>query len=160
MRINSTRFGTFEVRDDAILTFPDGLIGLPGTRYVLVAQEAQLPFCWLQSAEHDHLAVPVTNPWTFFPDYEIRVNDDEARRLELSSPDQAEIVCVVRASESLEDFTVNLTAPVLIHRDRRIGRQIINDAHGYSVRHRLFSEVELDAALPEASSVSVQATAI
>ena len=32
MQIESTRFGTLEVRDDAVLTFPDGLIGLPGTR--------------------------------------------------------------------------------------------------------------------------------
>ncbi len=30
MQIESTRFGTLEVRDDTVLTFPDGLIGLPG----------------------------------------------------------------------------------------------------------------------------------
>ena len=30
MDIESTRFGTFQVLDDLVLTFPDGLIGLPG----------------------------------------------------------------------------------------------------------------------------------
>jgi flagellar assembly factor FliW len=129
MRIESTRFGTFEVDDTAILTFPDGLIGLPGTTYALVAREEQLPFCWLHSAEHDDVAVPVTNPWLFYPDYEIRV-------------------------------TVNLAAPVVIHRANRIGRQIINDAHGYAVRHPLFGEVELDDAQPVAPGIPVEATAI
>jgi flagellar assembly factor FliW len=160
MRIESTRFGTFEVDDTAILTFPDGLIGLPGTTYALVAREEQLPFCWLHSAEHDDVAVPVTNPWLFYPDYEIRVTDDEAEKLGLSEPNEAEIVCVVRASSSLDEYTVNLAAPVVIHRANRIGRQIINDAHGYAVRHPLFGEVELDDAQPVAPGIPVEATAI
>ena len=160
MHIESTRFGTFEVDDDSVLTFSDGLIGLPGTQYVLVAREEQLPFCWLHSVDHEDVAVPVTNPWLFFADYEIRVTDDEEERLQLTSPEEAEIVCVVRASSSLGEFTVNLAAPVVIHRAHRIGRQIINDAHGYAVRHPLFSEVELNDALPAASSVPLQATAI
>ena len=159
MHIESTRFGTFEVHDDAVVTFPEGLIGLEGTRYALVAREEQLPFCWLHSADHEDIAVPVVNPWLFFPDYEIRVSDDEAEAIGLTSAEDAEIVCIVRATESMEDFTANLAAPVVIHRVNRLGRQIINDAHGYAVRHRLFSEVELDA-MPVVTSAPVQATAI
>ena len=160
MNIESTRFGTFDVDDSAVLTFSEGLIGLPGTQWVLIAREEQLPFCWLHSAEHDDVAVPVTNPWLFYPDYEIRVTDDEAERLGLTSPEEAEIVCVVRASSSLDEYTVNLAAPVVIHRANRIGRQIINDAHGYAVRHPLFAEVELVDAQPVAAGVPVEATAI
>ena len=58
MYIDSTRFGRFEVEDDLLLTFPDGLIGLPGTRYVLVAQSATAPFYWLHSVDHAEVAVP------------------------------------------------------------------------------------------------------
>ena len=36
--IESTRFGTLDVRDDTVLAFPNGLIGLPGTQYALLAQ--------------------------------------------------------------------------------------------------------------------------
>ena len=43
MDIESTRFGTFQVLDDLVLTFPDGLIGLPGERYVLVAKDESSP---------------------------------------------------------------------------------------------------------------------
>jgi len=162
MDIESTRFGTFSVRDDLVLTFSDGLIGLPGERYVLVAKDEGSPFYWLHSAENAEVAVPVTNPWLFFSDYEVRVTDEDADLLGLTSPEEADIFCVVRAASELEDFTVNLAAPVIIHRANRLGRQIINDAGGYSVRHHLFSEVELNEATAMAaeSENPTQATAV
>ncbi len=160
MNIASTRFGTFEVADEAILEFPDGLIGLPGTRYALVAREEQLPFYWLQSAEHEEIALPVTNPWLFFPDYEIHVPDDEALVLGLSAPEEADVLCVVRATESPANVTINLAAPIVVHRRSRRGRQIVNGAPGYSVRQPLFSEVELEDARPAAPAVGVHVTAV
>jgi hypothetical protein len=50
MDIQNTRIGTFNVRDDLVLTFPNGLIDVPGERYVLVAKdESSPPFFWLHS---------------------------------------------------------------------------------------------------------------
>jgi flagellar assembly factor FliW len=140
-----------EVADEAVLTFPDGLIGLPGTRYALVEHDSDSPFLWLHSTEHEDVALPVTTPWLFFSDYEVRVPDEDARRLELARPEDADILCVVRASEELSDFTINLAGPVIVHRGRHLGRQIINDVGGYSVRHPLFNEVELSDVQPAAT---------
>lgn len=159
MQIESSRFGTVEVRDDAVLTFPSGLIGLPGERWALIAQDERSPFYWLHSAEHADVAVPVTRPWLFFHDYEVRVSDEEARSLGLAGPEGAEILCVVRATPRLEDFTINLAGPIVINTARRLGRQIINESGGYAVRQPLFAEVELTDVPPEASRVSVPAAA-
>ena len=41
--IESTRFGALEIPDDAVLEFPDGLIGLGGTRYALIARDGGGP---------------------------------------------------------------------------------------------------------------------
>jgi flagellar assembly factor FliW len=160
MHILSSRFGPFEVADEAVLDFPDGLIGLPGRRYVLVAREEQLPFYWLHSAEHEEIAVPVTNPWLFFPTYEIRVPDEEAELLGLAAAAEAEVLCVVRAGPEPAAVTINLAAPIVIHRRARLGRQVINDAPGYGVRQPLFAEVDLERARPLAQEVGVQATAV
>jgi flagellar assembly factor FliW len=159
MHIESTRFGTMEIGDDAILTFPDGLPGLPGERWALVAKDESSPFYWLHSVEHADVAVPVTSPWQFFTDYEVRVSDEEADRLGLVDAGDAYIVCVVRAAEQLADFTINLAGPVIINKGSRLGRQILNDTGGYSVRHPLFSEVELNEVRPAVSAVPVTATA-
>jgi flagellar assembly factor FliW len=158
MQIESTRFGLIEIRDDAELVFPDGLIGLPGTRYALLSQADGSPFFWLHSLEHPEIALPVTSPWLFFTDYEVKVSDDEARKLELLEPEQADVFCVVKATEAIEDFSINLVGPVIIHAERRLGAQIINEIGGYSVRQPLFSEVELNHVQPASSVVPVAAT--
>lgn len=160
MKIHTTRFGLIEIRDDAVLTFPDGLIGLPGTKYALIAETEESPFYWLHSVEEPDVGLPVTTPWLFFPDYEVRVTDEDARRLDLESPDQADILCVVRSSEAIEEFTANLVAPVVIHAAKRLGRQIINDAGGYRVQQPLFEEVGLDNVQPATTGVPVAAKAV
>jgi len=157
MHVESTRLGTMEVRDDSVLTFADGLPGLPGDRWALIATGEDSPFFWLQSIDYADVAVPVTSPWLFFGDYEVRLSDDEAARLGLSDAGDAYIVCVVRAAEQLDEFTINLVSPLVINAGSRQGRQVINDAGGYSVRHPLFSEVELDAVPPARSAVPVTA---
>jgi flagellar assembly factor FliW len=160
MMIHSTRFGTFEVGDDAVLTFPDGVPGLPGEQYVLVARDENSPFYWLHSVEHADVALPVTNPWLFFPEYDVRVPDEDARRVALAAPENAQILCVVRATEKLEDFTINLAGPIVVNTSGKLGRQILNDAGGYSVRHPLFSEVELNQAEAAAERTVVEAAVV
>jgi flagellar assembly factor FliW len=159
MQVESTRFGTLEVRDETVLTFPDGLIGLPSTRYALIAQTDRTPFYWLHSAEEPDIAVPVTMPWLFFSNYEVRVSDEDAAQLLLGNPASVEIFCVVRAAPTLEEFTINLAGPLIVNADKRLGRQIINAAGGYAVRQPLFSEVELKQVRAGATQVSVPATA-
>jgi flagellar assembly factor FliW len=159
MMIGSSRFGEVEVRDDAVLEFPDGLIGLPGKRYALLGEAPDSPFFWLHSVDHADVAVPVTNPWLFFDTYEVRVSDEDAARLALVDPSDADILCVVRASERLDECSVNLAAPVVLHTSTRQGRQIINDVHGYAVREPLFAEVELSDVQATAPRIPVAAQA-
>jgi flagellar assembly factor FliW len=157
MRIPSTRFAALEVDEDAVLTFSEGLIGLPGTTYTLVAHGEGSPFHWLHSLEHPEVAVPVTSPWIFFGDYEVRLTDDEAASMGLSEAGQAEVMCVVRAAPELADFTINLAGPIIVHSATRLCRQLVKDRAGYSVRHPLFSEVELSEAGPAVPAVPVAA---
>jgi flagellar assembly factor FliW len=127
---------------------------------VLVARDESSPFYWLHSVEHANVALPVTNPWLFFPQYDVRVADEDARRVALDSPENAQILCVVRASDQLEDFTVNLAGPIVLNVNGKLGRQILNDTGGYSVRHPLFSEVELAEARAAAEGTVVEAAAV
>ena len=144
MLLESTRFGEIEVDDHDVLVLPDGLIGLPGTTYTLITTNDQSPFRWLHSTEDPELALPVSSPWSFFSDYEVRVPDDDVSSLGLDDASGAEILCVVKAAETLEDFTINLAAPIVIHRGRRLARQVINEVVGYDVRQRLLSDDQLD----------------
>ena len=137
--IESTRFGSLDINDDAVIEFPNGLIGLGGSRYVLIAREESAPFLWLHSLDDPSLAIPVTNPWYFFSSYEVEVSDSEAERIGVTDPSQADVYVTVRAGEAIEDFRANLRAPILVAGGR--GHQVINEASGTSVRAPLFEEV-------------------
>ena len=139
LTIESTRFGSLEIPDDAVIEFPNGLIGLGGTRYSLIARDESAPFLWLHSIDDPSLAIPVTNPWNFFATFEVEISDSEAERIGVTDPAKAEVLVTVRAGESLDDFRANLRAPILISGGR--GHQVINEASGTSVRAPLFAEV-------------------
>jgi flagellar assembly factor FliW len=134
--IESTRFGSIEVPDEGVIEFSTGLIGLAGTRYALVAKEEDSAFVWLHSVDDPSLALAVTNPFQFFPEYEVVLSDGEASRIGITSPDQADVFVTVRTAPELENFRCNLRAPILVSEGR--GFQVINEAEDAPVRAPLF----------------------
>ena len=134
--IESTRFGIIDIPDEGVIEFPHGLIGLAGKRYALVAKEEDSAFLWLHSVDDPSLALAVTNPFQFFPTYEVLLSDSEAARIGITSPDQADVFVTVRTAPELENFRCNLRAPILVSAGR--GFQVINEAEDAPVRAPLF----------------------
>jgi len=134
--LQSTRFGTLEVSEQALIEFPCGLIGLPGTRYALLARSEDAAFLWLHSIDDPDLAIPVTNPFRFFAGYEVELSDDEAARIGITANDETSVYVTVRAAGSLDEFCANLRAPLLVSAGR--GHQVINQAPDAPVRAPLF----------------------
>src|SRR4051812_18216945 len=124
LTVESTRFGTVEVPDEAVIEFPNGILGLQGRQWTLMARDPDSDFLWLHSLEDPSLALPVTNPWLFFPDYVVEIDDNDAKRIGVANPGEADVYVTVRAAESLEDFRANLRAPILVHSGQ--AHQIIN----------------------------------
>ena len=135
--LESTRFGSVEIPSEAVVDFPAGLIGLGGRRYAIVARDEDATFVWLQSLEDPDLALPLTNPWRFFANYEVELADDEAERIGVDEAEETAVYVTVRAAESLEDFSANLRAPILIAHGS--GFQVINQAPDAPVRAPLFA---------------------
>lgn len=144
--LQSSRFGRIEIPSDAVLDFPAGLIGLGGTRYALLARSEESAFVWLHSLDDPELAVPLTNPWRFFPTYEVELADEEAERIGITDAEATSVYVTVRAAEVLEDFCANLRAPILIAHGK--GHQVINQSPDAPVRAPLFAAEE-QAPAPE-----------
>ena len=137
MTVESSRFGRVEIDPDRIVEFPDGLIGLGGSRYALLASDEESPFLWLHSLEDPELALPVTDPARFFASFQVELADEDAERLGLDDVTAVAIYVTVRAAESLEDFSANLKAPILVWNGQ--GHQVINQASDCSLRAPLFA---------------------
>jgi flagellar assembly factor FliW len=135
--IESARFGHVEIEPDTVVEFPDGLIGLSGSRYALLATGSQGPFLWLQSLEDPGLALPVTNPHQFFSGYAVELSDDDAERLGLADLGSVDVYVTVRAGETPQDFAANTRAPILVWSGE--AHQVINHAPGCELRAPLFA---------------------
>jgi flagellar assembly factor FliW len=144
LTIESSRFGRVEIEASAVIEFPEGLIGLDGSRYALIASDPDAAIIWLQSLEDPGLALPVTNPHRFFADFAVEVIDEDAERLALDGSSAMDVYVTVRAAPALEDFTANLKAPILV----RAGQawQVINQAPGCELRVPLFPQHDANGA--------------
>ncbi len=134
--LQSTRFGEVEIDADSVIEFADGLIGLGGRRFALLAPKPDSPFVWLHSLEDPGLALPVTNPHLFFADFALVLDDDVAERLGIDAGTTVDVYVTVRAAEDPADFAANLRAPIIV-RDGR-GHQVLNQAPGCELRAPLF----------------------
>ncbi len=135
-RHETSRFGEVAVIAESIVAFPDGLIGLGGSRYALLSTDARSPFLWLQSLEHPAIALPVTNPHRFFKGFAVELADADAENLGFDDGVPADVYVTVTASSVLSEITVNLKAPILIRAGA--GHQVINQRDGAAVKTPLF----------------------
>ena len=139
--IPTTRFGDLEVRPEDLLHFPDGLIGLGGTEYLLVSAR-QEPFVWLQSLADPAVALVLCEPGRFFPDFQLEISDSEGQHLGLDADTRTQVFVTVRAAPRAADCTANLRAPIVVLGTRgaepRRAHQVINQASGVALRAPLF----------------------
>jgi flagellar assembly factor FliW len=135
--VNSSRFGELDVPGEAMIEFPGGMIGVGGSRFALLTRDEDGAFKWLQETAQEDLALPVTDPFVFFPDYEVVLSDAEAERIGITDPSQADVLVVVRADEDPGRVSANLLAPILV--SAGVGHQVLNEATWAPLREPLLS---------------------
>ena len=139
VKIDSTRFGTIDVPDDTILTFPSGMIGFGDLAATRSSSSGRTPSsCGCSRSTTAALAFPIVLPWVFYWDYEVQLSDEDMRLLDVERADQISIYCVVRVTANVREATINLFSPVVVNNQDRAARQVLNAVEGYSTRDPLF----------------------
>ncbi len=127
MKINTTRFSRVEIEQDDVLFFPQGLMGLEDCQHwVLLADAENELLGWLQSTTRPEIAMAVVSPRRLVAGYQVRIARNELAPLSLTHPQQAKVLVIVGRND--RSITLNLKAPLLIHLDQRLGRQVLNNA--------------------------------
>jgi flagellar assembly factor FliW len=142
LTFESPRFGRVEIDPATVIEFPEGLIGLGGTRFALLTSQPGNPLMWLHCIDDPSLSLPITEPHRFFSDFPVELTNDDAERIGYDDESPMDVYVTVVAAATLEGFTANQKAPILI-RDRR-GHQVINQAPGADLRAPLFAEALAD----------------
>lgn len=117
------------------IRFAEGIPGFPEhTRFTLIELAEDGAFQLLQSLDDEGVAMIVTNPWLFLPDYEMEIPDDTRAELGLDAPEDAVVLSAVTLDSSNNRFHVNLLGPFVVHRETGHGRQLILADSDHPVR--------------------------
>jgi len=142
MKINTSRFGEIEINEDLIFNFIEPILGYDSLqKYVLVDNQPDSPFKWLQSMENGDVAFPVTFPTYFGIDYQFVIPEDKSKKLELTGADNLitfNIVCIPQGKP--EESTINLAGPIVVNAENKNGMQLVLTNTKYTVKHKLFDE--------------------
>jgi flagellar assembly factor FliW len=141
MQVNTSRFGSLAIQEEALLTFPSGLIGFPEcTRYVILDHDREVPFKWLQSVDDGTLAFVVMDPLLFKPDYQLVLEPQEIAELDASGEEEVVVLVLLTIPASdPRSVTANLRGPIVISQRSRRGKQVILREE-WPTQYRLFPE--------------------
>ncbi len=141
MRVQSSRFGEFEIEASRALNFTQSLLGFPESKTYVVIEVEDSPYIWLQSVDESDVAFLATSPFLFFPDYDLVLGDEEQLALDLEDPSQVEVLALLTvhrsSGDTLEQITANLLGPIIINTESRQALQLVLDNPTYSTREPL-----------------------
>lgn len=142
MKANTRLFGTIDIADDKVITMEKGMIGFPELNHfalIFDEEKGQKPtsIMWLQSMDDPDIAFPVMNPHAVKEDYQPNVNEEIVAPLGELTADNAYILVTVTVPKKVEDFSVNLKAPIVINMDNKKGVQLIVE-DDYPVKYMIY----------------------
>jgi flagellar assembly factor FliW len=148
MEIETTRFGRLAVDDERIITVPRGLLGFPShTRYALIQTSEENYFFWLQSVDEPALAFVVTDPTTFFKDYDVPLREETCEELQLTDASFAQVFVICNKVD--EWLTGNLLGPIVVNAQNRLASQVVLTEKKWTTRQPL---LKLQTEIPLAKS--------
>ncbi len=139
VKIKTKYHGEKELQEADVLRFANGLPGFEDEKqFVLLAFPGNTVFYALQSITTPELSFVVTDPFSFFLDYHIKIDDASLEALAIKKEEDVTLLAILTVQEPFEYTTANLQAPIVINKQNQTGRQVILTGTAYETRHALF----------------------
>lgn len=143
MKIQTKYHGEKEINEEDILSFQTGIPGFEKEKnFVLLAFPDNSVFYALQSVQTPDVSFVVTDPFSFFIDYNVKIDDATIDALAIETEQDVTLLSILTVREPFEETTANLQAPLVINKRTRSGRQLILTGTPYETRHSLFQAKE------------------
>ncbi len=142
VEVETSRFGEIKVKEDEIITMVEPILGFPwAKRFVIREHRPGVPFKWFQCLDDGDLAFVIVNPLLFKPDYTVEIDEEEAEKLGIKDPLDAEVYVIVTIPRgNPQEMTANLKAPIVIGKSKRLAKQLVLDREDYPIKYRLIGD--------------------
>jgi len=141
-KIKTLRFGELEEDESKIIHFAQGMPAFEGEHeFVLILQDIESPYVFLQSVQTPELAFLMVRPFVFFPEYEFVLPDLILEQLAIVAQADMDVYTLITIPDgNIQKMTTNLLAPVIINKHNREAQQVVLEKTKYTTKHALFSE--------------------
>ncbi|AGT33468.1 flagellar assembly protein FliW [Geobacillus genomosp. 3] len=140
MNVRTKYHGELNIDEQHIIRFPRGLPGFVDEKRFVLLPLADTPFVILQSVDTPALGFVLIEPFSYFPAYEIELDEATLEQLGIESERDVALYAILTVADPFDNTTANLQAPVVINARKRIGKQVILTNTPYKTKHRLFPE--------------------
>lgn len=143
MKAKTRIFGEIEIADDKIIYMERGMIGFPElNHFALIFDEEKgrkaTSIMWLQSMDDPDIAFPVMDPHAVKEDYKPNVSEEIIAPLGELTEENTYILVTVTVPKRVEDFSVNLKAPIVINMDNNKALQLIVE-DDYPIKYKVYN---------------------
>lgn len=141
MQIQTKYFDQIEINHKNILTFPKGIPAFENLKeFILIDLPDNSAFTCLQSIEEQEIAFLMVNPWDFFPDYDIKISDEELKDIGIQKKEQVKVYNIATIPKEAKNITINLIGPIIINQENNQAEQIILNTPIYHTKHPILQE--------------------
>ena len=141
MKVQTERFGELEIADSRVITFNKGIPGFEDYKeYVLIPadEKGETPFFFLQSIEEEKVNFFLLDTFSFFKDYDLKLEDKTVEQLQIEEPTDVIVFTTITVKGEIKNATTNLKAPLIINNNKQLGMQIVLDNKNYLIKQPLF----------------------
>lgn len=126
MNIQTKFLGAVDVKEEAIITFPEGIPGFHDeTQFALIPLNETSPFLVLQSVKTEKVGFMVATPYAFKADYSFDLPQEDVVQLEIEQPEDVFVYGILTLKDTLVESTINLLAPVVINEKTKLAKQLV-----------------------------------
>ena len=142
MEIITKTLGTITVDEAQVISVPEGFYGFESYHRFALIDAEQKPFIWIQSLDEPSLAFIAIDPVIFRSDYELDIDDEVLKPLEIASPSDVVVFALVTIPADGSPITANLQGPLIINKKNKKAMQLVVGGEKWKTKHDIVAEMK------------------
>ncbi|MDQ0214953.1 flagellar assembly factor FliW [Oikeobacillus pervagus] len=141
MKIQTKYHGKVEITEQDIWTFENGIPGFQDEKQFTILQFPDNDvFFILQSIQTATLGFVITNPFQFFKEYDIKIDDNTIEQLQIEKETDVLVYTILTVQDPFANTTANLQAPLIMNKNNQKAKQLILTDSQYKTRHKILQK--------------------
>ncbi len=140
MKIETKYFGQVEINNDDQIRFEHGIPGFSDEREFIFLPMEDTEFLIMQSLQTPQLAFVTSSPFTFFKDYQIKLQDSVIEQLKIQNEEEVVVLVLLSVQNPFAKSTANLVAPIVFNTTEKLGKQVILEHTSYKTKHYIVDQ--------------------